>query len=148
MGNERVMMLWAQGAAVQELLNGLGNRHRRRILKLAIEVGTPLSPSMASEKLPASLSTIGKHFRVLAEVGLLTLVAEVPNRGATEHLYVPVEDLANHPIVQAVLCVCNERKDLSLVFNKHREFRIRSPFTAPAFNFSITAPLRTHNFDD
>lgn len=93
----------AQGAVVQELLDGLRNRNRRRILKLAIEAGRPLSPSMASDKMPASLSTIGKHFRVLAEVGLLSLSAEIPNRGATEHLYVPVDDLVNHPIVQAVL---------------------------------------------
>ncbi len=97
------MMRWAQGVVMQELLNGLRNRNRRRILKLAIEQEAPLSPSMASQKLPASLSTTGKHFRVLADVGLLTLVAEIPNRGATEHLYVPVDDLVNHPIVQAVL---------------------------------------------
>lgn len=97
------MMRWVQGAAVQELLDGLRHGQRRRILKLAIEIGSPLSPSMASEKFPASLSTIAKHFRVLADVGLLILVDEIPNRGATEHLYVPVDDLVNHPIVQAVL---------------------------------------------
>jgi DNA-binding transcriptional ArsR family regulator len=91
------------GLGVQVFLDALANEYRRQILKLAVKLETPLSPSMASEELPAPLGTLSKHFRVLAEMGFIVLVEEIPNRGAREHFYSPVDDLVNHPIVQAVL---------------------------------------------
>jgi predicted transcriptional regulator len=93
----------AQGASVQELLDALKHEYRRRILKIAVEVGRPLSPSMASKELPAPLRLTSKHFKVLADVGLMVLTTEIPRRGATEHFYLPAEDVLVHPIVQAVL---------------------------------------------
>lgn len=58
---------------------------------------------MASKKLPAPLRLTSKHFKVLTDAGLIVLATELPVRGATEHFYLPAEDLLAHPIVQAVL---------------------------------------------
>jgi DNA-binding transcriptional ArsR family regulator len=93
----------AQGTVVQELLDALRHPERRRILKIAVDSGRPLSPSMASKELPAPLRSTSKHFRALADVGLMVLTTEVPNRGATEHFYLPAKDAFTHPIVYAVL---------------------------------------------
>lgn len=93
----------AQGAVAQELLDALRHEERRRILKIAVDSGRPLSPSMASEELSAPLRSTSKHFKALLAAGLLVLVTEVPVRGATEHFYLPAGDVLAHPIVQAVL---------------------------------------------
>jgi predicted transcriptional regulator len=89
--------------AAQRLLDALKQKDRRRILKLAVESDTPLSPSLASKRLPAPLSSTARNFKVLATAGLIALSSEVARRGAMEHFYVPTEDALNHPIVQAVL---------------------------------------------
>jgi len=93
----------AQGTVAQELLDALKHQERRRILKQVVESGRPVSPSMASKELPAPLRSTSKHFRALADAGLIVLTTEVPIRGATQHFYLPAEDLLTHPIVQAVL---------------------------------------------
>jgi predicted transcriptional regulator len=90
-------------AVTQELLDALRHERRRRILKIAVDLGRPLSPSMASKELPAPLRLTSKHFRVLADAGLIVLTTEVSVRGATEHFYIPAEDVLGHPIVQAIL---------------------------------------------
>jgi predicted transcriptional regulator len=92
-----------QAMVAEDLLYALQNQERRRILKFAVDSGGPVSPSMASKELHAPLRSTSKHFRVLAEVGLIVLTTEVSSRGATQHFYLPAGDMLEHPIVQAVL---------------------------------------------
>lgn len=45
------------------------------------------SPTVLSRRLAAPLGTVSYHVRVLAELGLISLTAKTPRRGAIEHHY-------------------------------------------------------------
>ena len=76
------------GAAdmTQNLLVALGHPTRRQILR-EMDGRPPASPRELTETLGETLSNVSYHFRVLAESGVLELVATRPVRGSTQHFY-------------------------------------------------------------
>jgi DNA-binding transcriptional ArsR family regulator len=74
------------GDTTQNLLVALGHPTRRQILR-EMDGRPPASPRQLTEKLDETLSNVSYHFRVLAESGVLELVATRPVRGSTQHFY-------------------------------------------------------------
>jgi len=69
-----------------DLLVALRHPLRRRILRLMAEEKA-ISPRELSEALPAPLSNVSYHVRVLAECAAVTLVSTKPVRGSMQHFY-------------------------------------------------------------
>jgi DNA-binding transcriptional ArsR family regulator len=67
------------------LVKALG--HPLRISILAILEERVASPSQIAEELDAPLGNVSYHVRQLAELGLISLVKEIPVRGTLEHYY-------------------------------------------------------------
>jgi predicted transcriptional regulator len=88
---------------IQQMLEALQHEYRRQILKVAVEVGKPVSPKMASRTIRLPLKITSNHFRFLHRKGLLTLEKQVPRRGATETFYVLHPNVLGNPVLRAVL---------------------------------------------
>ncbi len=65
--------------------------HPLRVRILGRLEGRVLSPTMLADELSVDLATVSHHVRALRRLGLITLVKEVPRRGAVEHWYSVVE---------------------------------------------------------
>ena len=76
----------ATSRSIQNLFVALGHPTRRQILR-EMDGGPPASPRELTERLGDTLSNVSYHFRVLAEAGVLKLVATRPVRGSTQHFY-------------------------------------------------------------
>ena len=69
----------------QRLVRAIAHPLRVEIL-MALH-GRVLSPNRLAPELEEAVSLVSYHVLVLAEVGAIRLVKEVPRRGATEHFY-------------------------------------------------------------
>lgn len=87
------------------MLEALQHENRRKILKLLVEVGEPVSPVMASRAMRLSLRVTSNHFRFLQRRGLVRLTEQRPRRGFTESFYVPHPVVHSSPVIRAVLDV-------------------------------------------
>ena len=56
-------------------------------LEILRALGSRASPTELSRRLGAPLGSVSYHVRVLAELGALQLVEQLPRRGAIEHYY-------------------------------------------------------------
>lgn len=68
---------------------------RDRILDAMTTYGSPISPTQLQRALPdQSLGSVAYHMRVLASAGVIELAEETKVRGAIEHHYALVADVA------------------------------------------------------
>lgn len=91
--------------SIQSILDALQHEHRRQILKVGVELGEPVSATMASRIMGVPLKITSNHFQFLHRKGLLMFVERVPRRGVKESFYIPHPDVFSHPVVSAVLDV-------------------------------------------
>lgn len=80
-----------QITALSRVAAAFGHPLRIRILETVAATDQPLSPSTVAELLERPVNSTSYHVRRLVDAGLLTLVDELPRRGAVEHLYRPVD---------------------------------------------------------
>ena len=73
--------------ATQSLLEALGHPIRRRILREMANRTSPTSPTQLSNTIEETLSNVSYHCRVLAQNGVIELVATRPVRGSMQHFY-------------------------------------------------------------
>lgn len=85
------------------LVKVLAHDLRQQIMRLSIDRTSPVSPREASEELPAVLSNVAYHFRVLAEVNALQLDETRSVRGVTQHFYSPNPTVVEMPMVKEIL---------------------------------------------
>lgn len=64
----------------------LSHPARGGIIRLMRSNGT-LSPVVAARELGQSVGALAYHFRQLHKLGFIEICAEIPRRGATEHVY-------------------------------------------------------------
>lgn len=88
---------------------------RDQILDAMATYGRPISPTQLQRVLPdESLGSVAYHTRVLASAGLIELADEARVRGAVEHYYALVADVAVEfvdPIARLQM-LCGERMKL------------------------------------
>lgn len=77
------------------LVKALAHPLRVRILGVLDE--RMASPSELAEELDAPLGNVSYHVRILASLGLIRLVSEMPRRGSVEHYY----ESDPHPLLSA-----------------------------------------------
>lgn len=87
----------------QAFVEAMRHPLRRKLFRFVVEQEEPVSPAMTSRKLEEQLSTVSYHYRVLLDAGLVDLHSTRPNRGAVEHLYLPVEAAVQNPVVKSLL---------------------------------------------
>lgn len=87
----------------QAFVEAMRHPLRRKLFRFAVEREEPASPAMASRELEEQLSTVSYHYRVLLDAGLVDLHSTRPNRGAVEHLYLPVAAAVQNPVVKSLL---------------------------------------------
>jgi hypothetical protein len=81
----------------------LSHPARGGIIRLMRSNGT-LSPVVAARELGQSVGALAYHFRQLDKLGFIEICAEIPRRGATEHVYrlcAPTVGLTAPPAVLA-----------------------------------------------
>jgi hypothetical protein len=81
----------------------LSHPARGGIIRLMRSNGT-LSPVVAARELGQSVGALAYHFRQLDKLGFIEICAEIPRRGATEHVYrlcAPTVGLTAPPAVVA-----------------------------------------------
>ena len=100
----------SEGDRNEQLSDALKHPIRRKILRLAIQTGEPISPPQATRTINEALARVSYHMRVLADHDIMTLAFTKPTQGAlVEHFY-SLEPAAL-PIVKAILKRCGPGND-------------------------------------
>lgn len=94
--------------ATARLTAALAHELRLQILRLSVESSAPVSPRKAAEELPAGLSNVAYHFRVLAEVDALVLSDTSSVEGVTQELYSPNPVAVKMPAVEELLTASSQ----------------------------------------
>lgn len=77
------------GAQREAMIRAIGHPLRRRVLRVLLDEGKPLSPAQIREILGMSLNAVSYQVRVLRRLGALKPAGSQQVRGALEHFYLP-----------------------------------------------------------
>jgi hypothetical protein len=91
---------------------------RDQVLETMAVYGRPISPTQVQRALPdQSLGSVAYHMRVLASAGVIELADERPVRGAIEHYYALVADVAAEFVdpISRLQTLCGELMEMDPV---------------------------------
>jgi DNA-binding transcriptional ArsR family regulator len=91
---------------------------RDQILEAMVTYGRPISPTQLQRVLPdQSLGSVAYHMRVLASAGVIELADELRVRGAIEHYYAIVADVAAEFVdpISRLQTLCGELMEMDPV---------------------------------
>lgn len=83
------------------MILAVGHPLRRRMLRMIVERGEPLSPAQMAGELGLPVGTITYHARVLHRFEVVEPTGEWRRRGAAEHLYEAT--IENDPPIEGLL---------------------------------------------